>query len=1093
MNLSKCTPSPKLDLVSILQVLSLFISLWLPIYAFGQAAAKQDLEKTEKNPVLQLNPFIVNADDANGYTATNTLAGTRINTDLKDIASSISVYTKVFLQDTGATDLKDLLVYTTGTEVAGVGGNFTNETEGLFSLDFYAQRFAANPSTRVRGLAGADNTRNYFSTIIPLDSYNTDTVTINRGANNILFGLGSPAGIIERSLARPVAKNTNEVVLRTDKYGSLRTSFDFNRVLVKDKLNARLIGLHDWKEVQQKLAYDKNRRLFGALDYKPFKSTLIRVNAEAGDRVGVPEDVSPPRDRLSYWWTKLNQATVGPGYTNQPQPTWTDIAANNRNPVFLQNAAAGTPYAGIISLNDGTGLLGAILKPGTALYNIVPTNLRNDYQPHFNAVDDPTRLARLGSPGVDASDYSRSPQITDPSIFDYNNQTFAGRNDRIWNDFKAYNIAVQQTLFDGDIGFELAYDKQEFNNASYNSIGSGHRDGNIGVDINNTFADGTPNPNVGRPFIITLPSWGETRTELATSRLTAFYKFDAEKKLGGLGKWLGKHTFTGLWDKNQLDSFSIAGYGQSLDTDFGNAIGYRPTENRIDWWLRAQTLYYIGDSMQKRNSPTGLNLPGLPAHVEVPKTVNMLYISTPTRDFKTGTYSSKQYPDNKTELTSAAGISRNKTESMALAWQSKWLSDTLVATLGWRNDKFKSFNAGEAPQNAKGVRDISPDVFKLSDSPKIDTEGDTFSWGMIAHMPNIIAKNLRGTDISLHYGESENFAPGAATRSPLGGYFGPPTGTTKDYGMTFSMLQNRIVARVTKYETTQENLPDSRLTSPYLWYFFQLPQQIYQNNPTSVIEAAGFKLPGQVYQDAYEWKFSTGTNGNKILTGRNIGAGDVVRAVSKGYEIDLTANLTSNWRLSLNAAKQKAVRTGVAQNGLEEVNRLANAWLNNPAALNLKDNNNLSLGFVAERELATLKTALATDGQLANELREWRTNLVTNYTFSKGSRLAGFGYGGAVRYQSKSAIGSEVRKDPQLGFIPDLSKLAWGPNDTKFDVWISYQTKIWKKIGWELQLNVRNVFNEDGLVPVYYNPDGSGYIYSIGKQRDWFLTSSFRF
>jgi outer membrane receptor protein involved in Fe transport len=53
------------------------------------------------------------------------LAGTRVRTDLKDVASAISVVTAQFLQDTGAKNAQDLLVYTPSTEVAGLRGNFS--------------------------------------------------------------------------------------------------------------------------------------------------------------------------------------------------------------------------------------------------------------------------------------------------------------------------------------------------------------------------------------------------------------------------------------------------------------------------------------------------------------------------------------------------------------------------------------------------------------------------------------------------------------------------------------------------------------------------------------------------------------------------------------------------------------------------------------------------------------------------------------------------------------------------------------------------------------------------------------------------------
>jgi len=134
------------------------LSLAVVPRSFGQAAAQPttpaSTETTEE--VVKLSPFVVDASaDQTGYKANTTLAGTRVRSDLKDIASSISVVTQQFLQDTGAKNNADLLVYTPSTEVAGIRGNFT----GIAGAPVY-QENTVNVTTRVRGLDSADNTRN---------------------------------------------------------------------------------------------------------------------------------------------------------------------------------------------------------------------------------------------------------------------------------------------------------------------------------------------------------------------------------------------------------------------------------------------------------------------------------------------------------------------------------------------------------------------------------------------------------------------------------------------------------------------------------------------------------------------------------------------------------------------------------------------------------------------------------------------------------------------------------------------------------------------------------------------------------------------
>src|SRR5687767_9713319 len=58
---------------------------------------------------VELAPFTVNSTTDVGYLAGNTLAGSRLNTPLKDTAASISVMTAEFLSDIGALDLNHAL------------------------------------------------------------------------------------------------------------------------------------------------------------------------------------------------------------------------------------------------------------------------------------------------------------------------------------------------------------------------------------------------------------------------------------------------------------------------------------------------------------------------------------------------------------------------------------------------------------------------------------------------------------------------------------------------------------------------------------------------------------------------------------------------------------------------------------------------------------------------------------------------------------------------------------------------------------------------------------------------------------------------
>ena len=91
----------------------------------GQSVPASSSPSADDNEeVVKLTPFEVSATTDRGYQATETLAGTRIRTDLKDVGGGLSVYTKGFLQDIGATDNATLLQYTTNAEVSGTRGTY---------------------------------------------------------------------------------------------------------------------------------------------------------------------------------------------------------------------------------------------------------------------------------------------------------------------------------------------------------------------------------------------------------------------------------------------------------------------------------------------------------------------------------------------------------------------------------------------------------------------------------------------------------------------------------------------------------------------------------------------------------------------------------------------------------------------------------------------------------------------------------------------------------------------------------------------------------------------------------------------------------
>ena len=219
--------------------------------------------------------------------------------------------------------------------------------------------------------------------------------------------------------------------------------------------------------------------------------------------------------------------------------------------------------------------------------------------------------------------------------------------------------------------------------------------------------------------------------------------------------------------------------------------------------------------------------------------------------------------------------------------------------------------------------------------------------------------------------------------------------------------------------------------------------------------------------------------------------------LSKGYEFEFTANPLSNWRVSFNASKTTAVRNNVGGPVLDELVAYMDTLMAGPAGDLVRFNSDYSAGNELRQawsgwrgQYTLLKLQ---ENTAASELRKWRYNFVTNYTFDHGF-LKNVGVGGSYRWQDKVVIGYPVI--PGTGGLAsfDLDKPYYGPSEDAVDLWASYQRKLTNKIDWKIQLNVRNAFAKDGLIPISVQPDGQTVASArIKPNQEWFVTNTFSF
>ncbi len=251
--------------------------------AFAQSASPLAASATSPSAktgsIIQLSPFEVTSNTDVGYQATDTLAGSRMNTALKDVAASISVFTEEFIRDINATDLKEVMAYANNFQPdLGDAGAF-GDNEGGIGNSIMGTALGTN---RVRGLP-ADISRNYFKWNNPTDTYNVGRVEDSRGPNSILFGIGNAGGIINVATKQALLRRPmREIYLSGGSFSSWRATIDVNQPL-GDKAAVRFNAVANRTRYFQTYRYSESQRAHLAAKYEITPWLTARVEYERGE------------------------------------------------------------------------------------------------------------------------------------------------------------------------------------------------------------------------------------------------------------------------------------------------------------------------------------------------------------------------------------------------------------------------------------------------------------------------------------------------------------------------------------------------------------------------------------------------------------------------------------------------------------------------------------------------------------------------------------------------------------------------------------------------------------------------------------------
>ncbi len=1183
--------------------------------------------------IVQLTPFEVSTERSTGYTAATTLAGNRLNTELRDVGNAVSVITSQFLRDTGAVSNETLLQYTAGTEVGNVMGNFAGVGDGALLNE--SDRFRnPNQNTRVRGLAQADNTRDYFLSDIPWDGYNVDRVDLSRGPNSILFGLGSPAGIINTSTRQAGFKNANEVEFRYGSFDANRVSLDLNRVLLKDQLAFRLSAVRDDEKYKQEPAYDLDRRLYGALRFEPellkrgHARTILKANIETGKITSNRPRSLPPIDLITPWFetgtyqgrnidgsprtfNNLNRETFNPfqlqdDNTGRPnhgqqrpsinggpnagqvnpayQPLIGNFAQSFGGPLAYFNGGNGTPpyFLSEIRTTRGIGPTGAVdgNVGGFAFHR------QGGIAPYAQFA----RSARL--PFSEFGVY-RHRSLTDDSVYNFYDNLLDGPNKNEWQNFTAYNISLAQTFLNDRLGFEVVYNKERYRNGQL-SFMSGERQA-IHVDLNNVYTDGTPdgangepfqngtaNPNVGRPFISDSGQFGNnsTENERESRRATVFatHDFMREGRRTWFHRLLGRHTVTGLFARDTLDQdYREWQRWAILDPAYRDFIGAPSSIRFTDNLLAPNPVIYLGPSLLNRTASSGSGIPrAMTAAIPASGVVrafdstwnapnvdpaapwdNAYYLPGDTRRASTQAENPANYvgwrnvtlnvtdsersPDGRDQLTTLARLTKSRVSSRALVWQGQFWDKAVIGTIGWRRDVAQAWAFERRSSNSPGFGQVDlGSTYRLPTNPNNRLEGSSRSYSIVGHLNQLPFINEWGRRlpvlVSVFYNKSDNFQPLAQRVDVYGDPIAAPSGQTHDRGILLETKDGKYSLKVNKYKTTVTNASSSALSGA--WFIGS--SQAWAGNWANIFEHnlggdtistqgqgnAGrytySPAPGETQEQAdarevaavsawrawqrsvdprfYQvWGLDINNLDRSLTASAPPGFAVTEDAISEGYEIELNAQVTRNWRLAFNATQTEATRMNVGGAALSGFIEAYERALKTTAAGDLRiwwggagnDTTLFQWNSNIGSEYAGRKLQ---EGTNVPELREWRFNVITNYDFTEG-RLRGFSVGGGLRWQDEVVIGYRPVPGAIAGDLSfDLANPYYGPTETNVDLWVGYgRRKVWRDIDWRIQLNVRNAFAGDELIPITTQPDGTPAGYRIAPYQTWTITNTFRF
>ena len=994
-------------------------------------AAPADIQTNDAGEVIQMSAFNVAGERDTGYAGGNTVSGSRVKTDLKDIAASIDPFTEEFLNDIGATTIDDIMTY---------AGNAESEYEDTQGFNNLASRGATSGDDRFR-LRGMPMTRtvDFFTYPVATDIYNSSRAEISSGANAILAGLGQAGGIINVATKRADAQRNRLRVKGTigtwtspavSGIPYRRAELDYNIVLMPKILGLRLMGLYEegTKDSWRKYMTGRDKRINPVIYIKPFQNTTINARYETG-RI---------RQSTSYNWN------VGDRITG-----WLALPEDER-----VMAGFGSAYAlpkidinGTI-INPTPSQVGNSLTPVFVNNNNTMYDARQTYYTGFGYVPGPNENANQYRLPASLSSYYYNP--VGPS--GYRDQKFDNAT-----------ISIEQRI--GPVDLELAFHHDSLNAIAHApSANGGYANNN-----NDAMLRGDPNAYISAGFAANPQNTGvvqanpfaggmylEDNWSLKTTtqrnndiRLTANYTLNLKN--------FGAHRLVGFLERWQQDITTSNGNEVLIDEN-QNLLGGTDLVRRQYVTPGDFSTYYDGDW---RTPITDVEINGHLYHNG--------YVGDSTLSHST----------------------RIVNSAMAVL-QSFWLKGALVTTLGIRLDavtrRLENISPVTDPNDPRILnKTLTVGEYALDGTyrhlPNLSPH--TYSAGAVYHLPILKDRVSLFANYSTNRGLPAN---DTATVLPDGLQAPVTQGRSIDYGVMLDPLGNgKIFIRATRFDSKSyynltQNTGGTGTT-------------IGNINMLNIYAALNTVFPGQFTNPPYYTAglSNTVSSGYEITLTANPTKNFTLRAsfsysdrMKEGNLQEIVDFYNANipvWMKLADPAQNGGIDhpltfntpTGTWSGSLYDFiwqnlysTNAPPATFASTAAL-VGTNNAGAMGIRPYLDQALYNNS----GPLAS--RPYKFNIRANYKFDKNTFLRGFAIGGGLRYSSPNyTIDPFSPYVANLGDAPADNTIGLDPNaysNTKavikgntllfWDGVLSYKCKLFSgRTTMTLQLNVNNIFNQ---------------------------------